>query len=264
MNVRTALAALLCACALAPTARAEAETVEIELSGRLVQADVHRPDVPARAAVVVAHGFMRSRATMTGHAQALARHGLLAIAPDLPSLTDSRDNGRALGELVARIRAGGFGAPVERVVLVGFSAGGLAALLAAASPGVVGYVGLDAFDRPGGVGREAARKLAVPAVLVHGTPTFCNAYGISAPWSTALPALLEERVIEGASHCDFEWPTDRACTIFCGATDADRQRVVRETLLSAVERFLARDRARAPSPSRRVNAQSQSELTGRM
>ena len=72
--------------------------------------------------------------------------------------------------LVARLREGAWGHRVERVVLVGFSAGGLSALLAAGTPGVAGYIGLDAFDRPSGAGREAARALVVPAILLHGPP----------------------------------------------------------------------------------------------
>jgi dienelactone hydrolase len=232
------------ACILAGPCGAAVTAVDVDLAGRTVRVDVHRPDGTARGAVVLAHGFLRSRGTMAGHADALARSGALVIVPDLPSWTDSRENGRALVELVARVRAGAFGAPVERVMLVGFSAGGLAALLAAASPGVVAYVGLDAFDRPGGVGLEAARTLRTPAFLVRGPSSFCNAYDIAAPWSAVLPALVEERAVAGASHCDFEAPTDRWCTLLCGATDPARQKAVRDALRVAVERYLPA----APAP----------------
>jgi dienelactone hydrolase len=228
----------LVACLSAPLAQAEVTTVDTTLTGRQVRINVYRPDTTPRGAFVLAHGFMRSRATMAEHAAALAHEGVLAIAPDLPYLTDSRDNARALVELIAQIRNGAFAPPVDHVVMVGFSAGGLAALLAAASPGVVGYVGLDPFDRPGGEGLAAAKTLAVPVLLLRGAPTFCNAYGISQPWGAVLPKLLEERLIEGASHCDFEAPTDRWCTFFCGATDPARQQAVRATLLKAAQRFL--------------------------
>lgn len=223
---------------LAGPCEAAVIATDVELIGRTVRADVYRPDGTPRGTVVLAHGFLRSRTTMAGHATALARDGALVIVPDLPSWTDSRENGRALVELVARVRAGAFGAPIGRVMLVGFSAGGLAALLAAASPGVVAYVGLDAFDRPGGIGLEAARTLRTPAFLVRGPSSFCNAYDIAAPWSAVLPVLAEERTIAGASHCDFEAPTDRWCTLLCGATDPARQQAVRDALRFAVERFL--------------------------
>ncbi len=74
--------------------------------------------------------------------------GVLALTLDLPCTFDFCCNARALAALVGSLRAGGtFGAPVNRVVLVGFSAGGLSSLLAADIPGVVGFVGLDPFDR---------------------------------------------------------------------------------------------------------------------
>jgi dienelactone hydrolase len=223
---------------LAASVAASATTLEMTLDGRPTQVDVFMPPAPARSAVVLVHGFMRSRATMTGHAEALAREGVIALAPDMPYWADSRDNARALVDLVTQLRGGAVAGPVERVVLVGFSAGGLAALLAASAPGVVGYVGLDAFDRPGGVGLEAARRLRVPSKLLRAPPSFCNAYSISAPWAAALPPPTEDRVIDGATHCDFESPTDRACTFFCGAADPAHQRLVRQTLIDAVHAWL--------------------------
>lgn len=226
--------------AVALTGRAAPATVEWTLTGRPVQADVYRPEGTPRGVAILAHGFMRNRATMGGHAEALARQGVLAIVPDLPYVTDSRENAAALVELIARLRSGALGLPHERIVLVGFSAGGLSTLLAAASPGVVGYVGLDAFDRPGGVGLAAAKTLATPAILLRGPPAFCNAFGIATPWALVLPQLVDERLIDGTSHCDFEGPTDSWCTLFCGATDPARQRVIREALLAAVDRLLAR------------------------
>jgi pimeloyl-ACP methyl ester carboxylesterase len=224
--------------ALAAPATAAATTLDITLDGRPSRAEVFAPPAPATDAVVLVHGFMRSRSTMTGHAEALAREGVVAIAPDMPYWVDSRDNARALADLVAQLRRGEIAGRIERVVLVGFSAGGLAALLAASTPGVVGYVGLDAFDRPGGVGLKAARRLPVPSKLLRSPPSFCNAYGIASPWAAALPSPTQERLIEGATHCDFESPTDRACTLFCGATDPDRQQIVRRTLIDAVREWL--------------------------
>jgi pimeloyl-ACP methyl ester carboxylesterase len=237
-NWRGIVIAFFVASLLGSPAQAEVTTVDSTLTGRAVRIDIYRPDAAPRGAFILAHGFMRSRATMAEHAAALARQGVLAIVPDLPYVTDSRDNGRALVELIAQLRIGAFAPPVDRVVLVGFSAGGLATLLAAASPGVVGYVGLDAFDRPGGEGLAAAKILKTPAMLLRGPPAFCNAYGISAPWGPALPVLVEDRFIDGASHCDFEAPTDRWCTLFCGATDPARQQIVRDILLKAAQRFL--------------------------
>ena len=187
--------------------------------------------------MVLVHGFTRSRMTMSGHAAALAQAGLLALAPDLPFSLSATDNAAAIADLIALIRAGHVGsghAAVDRVVLVGYSAGAIAALLAASSPGVVGYVALDPIDYPGGEGAAAARKLPVPAVLIHGRPSLCNVFRVAAKWADALPAIVFDRAIEDAGHCDFELPTDHGCTWFCGAADPLRQQQVGGALVGAV------------------------------
>lgn len=237
------MAAAALAGLVAAPAPAQPRTIDVTLDQQLTLADVYGPAQPTRNAVILVHGFMRNRATMAGHAAALAAEGVLAVTPDLPYVTDSRKNARALVDLISQLRAGTLGPPIERVVLVGFSAGGLSSLLAADAPGVVGYVGLDAFDRPGGVGLEAARKLAIPARLLRAPGSFCNAYGIAEPWSGALRGLVEDRVIENASHCDFESPTTRACEMFCGRSDPARQAIVRHTLLQAARDWLLRPAA---------------------
>jgi dienelactone hydrolase len=226
--------------------RAEPQTVDLVLAGRSVPVDVYRPaeGVAVRGAVVLSHGFTRSRTTMGGHAAALAEAGVVAVTPDLPFTFDFHGNGRGLSELVARLRAGSAQAPaVERVVLVGFSAGGLSSLLAATTPGVVGYIGLDPFDRTlpddgGAIGRAAAPRMTTEALLLRAPPSRCNADAVAAPWAQLLPKLVSDRVIDGASHCDFESPTDWMCRLACGAPDPARQRLVRDTLMDAVRRWL--------------------------
>jgi pimeloyl-ACP methyl ester carboxylesterase len=167
-----------------------------------------------------------------------AEQGLLAVAPDLPYLVDSRDNARAIAGLVAQLRAGGFAPPVQRVVLIGFSAGGLAALLACGSPGVVGYIGLDPFDRPSGIGRDFAASLAVPAALLRAPPSACNAFSIAAPWARSFARIETDRLFEGATHCDFEAPSDFLCRLACGAPDPARQQAIRDEMVRLVRRWL--------------------------
>lgn len=235
-----AMLALACVC-LPAGAR---ETLELPIHGRPVTVDVYPVSGPQRGAAILSHGFTRSRSTLAGHAAALAAEGVLAIAPDLPHSFDFRRNAQALAELVAVLRAGGtLGPPAERVMLIGFSAGALSSLLAAATPGVVGYVGLDPFDRvldgeSEALGLAFARTLKTEAILLRAPPSRCNARSVAAPWAKQLPALLSDRVIEGASHCDFESPSDWICRLACGSEDATRQAIVRDTLRQAAARWM--------------------------
>ncbi len=217
----------------------ERVTLALVLDGHRTQVDIYPPAVPTDAAVILAHGFTRSRANMAGHAARMARAGALAVVPDLPYLIDSRDNARALSELEDRLRQGRETPAVRRIVMVGFSAGGLAALLASGSAGVVGYVGLDPFDRPGHVGRDFARTLPVPAALLRGPPSACNAFSVAAPWAQALPRIEVDHVFESATHCDFEDPSDGLCRLVCGGVDPVRQRAIADELVRIVQSWLS-------------------------
>lgn len=227
-----------------PASPAPVQTQVQLLDGQRVMLDVYPVAGPARGAAILSHGFTRSRRTLSGHAQALADADVLALTPDLPCTFDFRCNARALAALVGLLRTGAtFGAPVEKVMLVGFSAGGLSSLLAADTPGVVGFVGLDPFDRtmPGEterLGLAAAGRLQVEAMLMRAPPSRCNAEAVAAPWSTVLPALWRDDLIADASHCDFESPTDWMCRLACGDTDPVRQQRVRQGLLDAAARWM--------------------------
>ena len=237
------LAALLClaaAFAHAQAPAAAAKSIDLWLNERETTVDVFTPAAPARDAVILAHGFTRTRITMTEHAERLAREGLLVVAPDLPYYWHSGDNAKALRDLVAMMLAGKFAPPVSRVVLVGFSAGGLAALLAADSPGVAGYIGLDPFDRPSGIGRDAAKKLERPAYLIRAPGSRCNAFAIAEPWKTAFPKLVQDRVVPEATHCDFESPTDWVCRAACGGSDDARRKTIADAIDGAVRGILGR------------------------
>lgn len=241
----SAAAAMLTMTAAAqPSAVASVQTMVHALDGHRVTLDVYPVAGLPRGAAILSHGFTRSRRTLAGHAQALADAGVLALTPDLPCTFDFRCNGRALAALVASLRSGGaFGSPVEKVMLVGFSAGGLSSLLAADTPGVVGFVGLDPFDRAmtdetERLGPAAASRLRTEALLLRAPPSRCNADAVAAPWAAALPALWRDELIAGASHCDFESPTDWMCRLACGDTDPARQQRVRQGLLGAAARWM--------------------------
>jgi hypothetical protein len=232
------------ATAAEPEAPQPAQTQVHAIDGHRITLDLYPALGALRGAAILSHGFTRSRRTMAGHAQALADAGVLALTPDLPCTFDFRCNAQALAAMVGLLRAGGtFGVPVERVMLVGFSAGGLSSLLAADTPAVVGYVGLDPFDRqlPGEterLGLAAAGRLRTEALLLRAPPSRCNADAVAAPWGAALKALWRDEAISSASHCDFESPTDWICRLACGDSEPARQQRVRQALLEAAARWL--------------------------
>ena len=230
--------------AAAPAAPLPVQTQVHVLDAQRVTLDVYPAAGAVRGAAILSHGFTGSRRTLAGHSQALADAGVLALTPDLPCTFDFRCNARSLAALVGSLRAcGPFGAPVERIILVGFSAGGLSSLLAANTPGVVGFVGLDPFDRTMSgeaerLGLAAASRLRTEALLLRAPPSRCNAEAVAAPWGTVLPALWRDELIAGSSHCDFESPTDWMCRLACGDTDLARQQRVRQGLRDAAARWM--------------------------
>ena len=220
------------------------QTQLVKINGTSVEVDVYKPINPQKGSAILAHGFTRSRTTMGEHAQALAARGVLAITPDMPCTFDFRCNAAAIAGLVNLLRnTDTFGGSSQSVMLVGFSAGGLSSLLAADTPGVVGYVGLDTFDRvlpneTERAGITASRRLTTAALILRAPASSCNAKAVAAPWGTELKTLWRDDLIAGASHCDFEAPSDWKCRLACGDTDPARQLQVRNGILDAAARWL--------------------------
>jgi pimeloyl-ACP methyl ester carboxylesterase len=173
-----------------------------------------------RPLVVLAHGFMRSTATIRGWADAWASRGVRTVAVDFcnsgPFNGRHDRNAEDLVAVAHHLEPGD--API---IYAGFSAGGLSALLAAAAdPRTVAYMGLDAVDSNGLAAQ--VDRLRAPALFLAGEPTSCNAYGNMLDTLPRASRLVVLR-IPGASHCDFENPTTRFCTFLCGTgstTDA--------------------------------------------
>jgi dienelactone hydrolase len=238
------LAAITTSYAAEPTTKVVPQTQVVKINGTFVEVDVYKPIGPQKGAAILTHGFTRSRTTMGEHAQDLAARGVLAITPDMPCTFDFRCNASAIAEMVSLLRnTATFGSSNQRVMLVGFSAGGLSSLLAADTPGVVGFVGLDPFDRvlsneTERAGITASRKLATEALILRAPASRCNANAVAAPWGAELKALWRDDLIVGASHCDFEAPTDWKCRLACGESDPARQLLVRNGILDAAARWL--------------------------
>jgi pimeloyl-ACP methyl ester carboxylesterase len=113
------------------------------------------------------------------------------------------------------------------VVYAGHSAGGLAAIIAAAQDNTaVGVLGLDATDTqdvPGVddfIGREYAGDVSCPSFSIMGEPSSCNSDNNGLELFKMMP---EYRAIQvtSADHCDFENPTDFVCEVSCEASTAE-------------------------------------------
>ena len=220
------------------------QTFALNIGGKTVDVDIYKPIAPHTGAAILTHGGFRNSKTMAEHARALAERGVLTLAPNMPCTFDHRCNARAIVQLVHLLRSTPtFGASTQRVMLVGFSAGGLSSLLAADTPGVVGFVGLDAYDhllpnQSERLGIVAARRLAKEVLILRAPASSCNAQAVAASWSLEFKALWRDELIAGATHCDFEAPTDWRCRLACGDTDASRQSMVRQALLDAAAKWL--------------------------
>jgi dienelactone hydrolase len=227
-----------------PTVKITPQTQVVKINGTSIEVDVYKPIGPQKGAAILTHGFTRSRTTMGEHAQALAARGVLAITPDMPCTFDFRCNANAIAGLVNLLHnTETFGASSQRIMLVGFSAGGLSSLLAADTPGVVGFVGLDPFDRvlpneTERAGITASRRLTTEVLILRAPASSCNAKAVAAPWGSEMKALWRDELIASASHCDFEAPTDWKCRWACGDTDPARQSQVRQGILDAAARWL--------------------------
>jgi pimeloyl-ACP methyl ester carboxylesterase len=202
-----------------------------------VSVDVYRPQqFDSIGVAVLAHGFTRDRLRDRDLARALASAGIIAVAPDLPSAVNLIGNGDAVAGLVADLERGTLGiapTPRARIVLIGTSAGGLATVIAASQlPGLAGWIGLDPVDGTG-MGTLAARKLQMPTVVLLADPSVCNLFGSGRLIANALPSASRAERMRGASHCDFEGPTNKFCRTVCGKGDPGRADAVRHAAVNA-------------------------------
>ena len=174
-----------------------------------------------RTVAIIAHGFMRNGTYMAGWAEAIAGAGITAVTVDL--CASSSGEGRRSddgADLVALRRALG----AHDAIYVGVSAGGLSALYAASldAEGTRGVLLLDPVNA-GGQARRAAGKVRAPVAALVAKAQVCNA------WRNidgALETLADATVVRvpHASHCDFEWPSDRFCRVACLDTHGGRDR----------------------------------------
>jgi hypothetical protein len=191
---------------------------------------------PDAVTVVLAHGFMRDLRSMRGWAAHFASHGVPTVVASFCNSTafDGRHarNAEDLRALAASVV--GDGVPL---LYAGFSAGGLAAYLAAAAdPRAVAYLGLDAVDS--GDVAASVSPLTLPAAFFTAEPSRCNAEGNILPVARSLPAA-QLLTVRHATHCDFEYPTSRLCERVCGRVEpAEAAHAIRSALRAVVTEWV--------------------------
>jgi pimeloyl-ACP methyl ester carboxylesterase len=182
------------------------------VTGCLFDYSIYRtPGETAPVAVVLAHGFLRDRGHMDGLARGLSAAGLPTATIDLCNMSpwDGAHRENAADMRMVADRLG-----VPRPLYAGFSAGGLAALLAAdGDPDSIGVLALDLVDQAG-MGQRAAAALERPIIGLFGDASGCNAdnNGLAV---MAVAGQSQVIRVPGATHCDFEAPTDGLCRLVC-------------------------------------------------
>jgi hypothetical protein len=204
--------------------------------------------------IILAHGFLRSQTRMHGLAAAMAGDGMQVATLDFcnqkPWAGRHVQNSRDMIALAGRLDA-------KRVIYAGFSAGGLAALLAGrADPRAIGILTLDLVDTQG-LGVGAARDLDKPLLAMAGEPTNCNALDNGQAVFRATDRARVQRIV-GAGHCDFEAPTDGLCELVCADPDGPERTHRAEVIAgaTAAARALLAGDAAGWSPGVTANARS--------
>ncbi len=123
-------------------------------------------------------------------------------------------------------------------IYLGFSAGGLAALVASKiDPGTRAYFGLDMVDHQN-LGELTAPQLRLPLYGLLAAPSACNANsnGLDVYAEASRSVIIK---VTDATHCHFEIPIDAKCSLICGGGEKrfSRQEIQR-TILGLTTAFL--------------------------
>ena len=121
---------------------------------------------------------------------------------------------------------------------MGFSAGGLSTLLAAADdPNVKIWIGLDPVDRDG-LGLAALSRLHAQPVILRAEPSSWNAQGNSRTLIEVLGTRCQTSLVPGAIHIDAEWPTDALAELVCGKSSDQNRAAFASHALAALKAAL--------------------------
>jgi len=201
---------------------------------------------PPFPAVVLSHGFARSKQLHRHTAATLAEQGIIVLTPNLTSLlggeTARTRNIESLVDHVRWLRARAanehdalFGRlDPNRIALVGHSAGGAISFeaaieLADAGEPVSAVMLLDGVPWSRTLAR-AGQLRDVAFASVRSEPSDCNANGAILDLLAGLAFATEDLRIVGASHCDPEDPTDCVCELVCQGSTAEARAAYQELL----------------------------------
>lgn len=211
------------------------EQMRYSASGCQYQYRVFQPDAPiTRTSVVLGHGFLRDQDNMVGLSRAIANQGIQVVTLDFCNMRPwnghHQRNAQDMRDLANMLNIAG------DVIYAGFSAGALAAVLAS-SETTRAILALDLVDQAD-QGKTAIANLQIPLIGLAGPPSSCNANSNGDALFTARPQAFVSRLdrISGASHCDFESPTNWLCEAACGIEDTEeseksrRAAIINQTL----------------------------------
>lgn len=214
-----------------PYTVASALMTAVDLGNETLTVNLYWPmGQPLAIPAVVGHGFARNASHISGWGEHLASHGFAVAVPNFPSPLSPNHtaNGQRMVALLTWLRSSPseVGTTVANTggVLVGHSAGGLAAIIGASMVGdLQAVLGLDPVDNIN-LGAMAAGSVTAPVVMLAAEASSCNAQGSAASFfgSVVSPGSWYAKVV-AATHCDGENPSNNLCNLTCGAADPARR-----------------------------------------
>jgi pimeloyl-ACP methyl ester carboxylesterase len=200
-----------------------------------------QPPQPPWPAVVLNHGFARSKETQYNNALYMAQRGIVVLTPNQVSLlTGKQGQLRNIANTVDHVqwlndRTADPSDPLagqidsNRIGLAGHSAGGAISFEAAIDLQNTGktpaaLVLLDAVPWNRTLAR-AGELVQLPMSSLRSEPSSCNSNGAVLDLLNGLAFPVEDVLIIDGTHCDPENPTDGLCNLPCGQASPQRQAI---------------------------------------